>query len=115
MYEKTTKTPVTGEIEIWAVPKTNWEMEQETIEGDAHPIPFKFKLSTGKLWTDGAVKLHTQDISVVCPGGIDLLSSALATLREEKEEERRTFEKRIAELDMKIQALAMLTYIPEGE
>ena len=115
MYDKTRETTVTGEIEIWAVPKTAWEMEQEVDAGEPHPIPFKFKLSTGKVWTDGAVKLHTQDISVVCPGGIDLLSSALATLREEKEEERRNFEKRIKELDDKIQALAMLTYIPEAE
>ena len=115
MYEKTRETTVTGEIEVWAVPKTSWEMEQEVAEGEEYPIPFKFKLSTGKLWTDGAIKLHTQDISVVCPGGIDLLASALATLREEKEVERRAFEKRIVELDQKIQSLAMLTYIPEGE
>lgn len=114
MFEKTRETTVTGPIEIWAVPKTNWEMEREVAEGDAHPTPFKFRLSTGKVWTDGAVKLHTQDISVVCPGGIDLLSSALATLREEKETERKAFDLRMEELDQKIQALAFLTYIPEG-
>jgi hypothetical protein len=115
MYDKTRETTVPGEIQVWAVPKTRHEMECEVEQGIAHPVPFSFRLSTVTLWTDGAVKLYTTDISVVCPGGIDLLASALNTLREAKEEETKTFNARIAELDQKINALAVLVFIPEEE
>jgi len=115
MFDRTKETPVTGEVQIWAVPKTQHMMECEREEGNPHPVPFEFEIRTERSWRDGAVKLHTVKITVTCPGGIDLLQSALNTLREEKEEERRKFERRMSELDQQIASLAMLEYIPHED
>ena len=89
-------------------------METAEADGEDPVLPFRFRISTDRIWADGAVKLHTTEMKMTLPGGIDLLQSALTTLREEKEVERRNYEEKIEALDKKIGQLAALAFIPEG-
>ncbi len=111
MYNKTKETVVKGDIQVWAIPRTAWEMEQSE---EKEPAPFKFTLRTSAPYQDGAVKLNTQEIMVILPGGIDLLTAALSTLKEQMEVERKTCDSRIAELQKQVDALALIEYIPEA-
>lgn len=115
MITKTERTCVEGTVGIWAVPKTDWEMDTEREEGVSNPLPFKFQLSTGTVYTTGAIKLHEVEVSAWLPDGIDLLQAALKTLKEEMEHERASHDMKMADLQRRMDSLLLLTHDPEED
>ena len=114
MAIKTKNERITGNVQVWAIPKTRWENERDLEEG-LPPFPFNYEIRTDRSWSEGAVCIHTQDIVVELPGGLDLLSAALKTLRDAKREILAEAERKCCEIDEKIQKLALLEYNPDGQ
>lgn len=108
----TKQSIITGEVSVWAIPKSSWEMEKGAD-------PFKFVLATGDMsYCRGAVKVYTTKVDVMIPAGIDLLQQAIATLEEQQKNILAEAHKKHIELQEEINRLRLLTHAPstqEGE
>ena len=104
---------VTGLVSVWAVPKARWQIEEEVEDGNPRPFPFRFILSTSRVWEEGAVELTQKEISIYLPDGIDLLQAAMDTLRRAKSQILAEAEKKCQEIDEQMQRLMMITYQPQ--
>ncbi len=102
----TNKKQVTGEISVWAFPRTEWERDQAAKEGDNSP--FKYELRTDSPYDDEAIKVCTDTITIRMPSGIDLLGKIIETLKEKKEHTKNIANIRIAALEEKMNSLLML-------
>ena len=101
---KTTNEVVAGNIDVWAVPTSVWEQEELGMG----VFKYRLKGDCDRCWDDGAVKVHTQEIVVTVPDGIDLRERAVATLTEEQERIERECKERVANLEKQIRALLCL-------
>lgn len=102
---------ISGPVNIWAIPKREWELAEEDDDG----FPFRYEIRTNNPWVEGAVKIHETEITVELPGGLDLLSAALKTLRDTKQEILAEAERRCCEIDEKINKLTLLEYVNGSE
>ncbi len=115
---KTEKTNVEGTCYIWALPKSDWEIEQDLKEAAndmTKVIPFKYRITASDInYTSGAVKVCDFPVTGQVPEGIDLVTAAVQTLREKIIEIRRERDKEIAEIEEQIKALALIEFLPDG-
>jgi|19_taG_2_1085344.scaffolds.fasta_scaffold03972_2 hypothetical protein len=110
---KTTKQDVVGEVCIWAVPRTEWEISQSE---DKKPFHLELYCSNDEPYREAAVQLYAEEVVLTCPAGIDMVQAAVDTLHGVKEKEVKAHATRMNELDDRIAALLRLTHItPEGE
>lgn len=100
---KTKREPVTGPISIWAVPR-----HPDTVA--AGERLFYYELSTTKEyhWRTGAVCVHTEEVTLMLPGGINLYEKAVETLYAAKEEASKEYLRKLAEIDKQIEGLKLL-------
>ena len=110
MFEHTKEEKVETELKIYAIPRTEHE-----ISHSEDGCPFYYKVFAGYScpYQDGAIKLHQVDHSVYLPEGIPLLEKAVETLKEAMEDERRESAKKLADMQARIDALALIEYKPE--
>lgn len=111
MFEKTTETKVEVELNVYAIPRTEHEI---STSDDGCPFQYKVYAGYSSPYQDGAIKLHTTETVVTVPGGIPLLEKAIETLKEAIEEELRESQKKVANMQARIDALALIEYIPEA-
>jgi hypothetical protein len=109
---KTTSKTVSGTISIWAVPRTDWEVENS----DDNEL-FDLELYSGDItpYREGAVHIHTEAVYVECPAGIDMVQAAVDTLHDAKEREGAQYAARIGDLNKKIAALLRLSHTLSDE
>ena len=110
MFERTTKEVVEASAAIYAVPRTEHE-----ISTSDDGCPFSYVLKTNPPWQDGTIKLHEVDLKADLPAGIPLLERAIETLKEAIAEEERESRKRVTAMQARIDALALIEYIPVPE
>ena len=113
---KTERTNVGGTCYIWAVPKSDYQLQQEVKdEGDAvKVIPFKYVIRTSSThWQTDAVLVHEFPVTGTVPEGVDLIKAAVQTMHDEIIRIRKEADKSIAELEERISKLALLEYTPE--
>ena len=107
---KTKLTTLEQTLQVWALPRSDWEMRQKPeLE------PFKFSVRTDKPWSEGAVKVHEADVKIVIPEGIDITTMAIETLREAQKEVRAEADKKVSSLADQINNLLMLEHKPDLE
>ena len=103
---KTNRTPVTGDVSIWAVPRSEWEQEHSEDKK-----PFSLSLyANGRPYTNGAVKLVTEEVTVLLPDGIDMVGKAIETLRERRKEIQEQHEREVEEINRQINQFLQLTH-----
>lgn len=110
----TKREKVEGQVSVWAVPKSNYELKREKEAApDSVPRPFNFVLMSepGRRWETGAVKVQTFDASFVIDGGINLVEKALETLNDEKKVAYDEYAKKLKELDAAIDRLKLLEHM----
>lgn len=102
----TVSESVTGKVDIWAIPRSEWAPKDNP--------PFSYALYTGTVpYQDGAVKVHSYDVTLEVPAGINLLQAAMDTLEDAKVKARETYMEQIRKLDQQIKNLQMITHQPE--
>ena len=100
IYTKAEK--VTGTVAVWAVPKYKSEM----VDGEP---PFRYELSTGHVWTRGAVKVAEYDnVTLDVPAGVNLVARAIKTLEEEREKAHEDYLDKAKVVDEQIAELKLL-------
>lgn len=104
---KTEKTELTQSLKIWAIPQSKWHREHYPDDP-----PFFFEIRTGKAWEDGAVCVHEEEVALTIPAGIDLTQAGVATLQDAITETRADCEKKVGELQEKINSLLLLEHKP---
>lgn len=96
MYTKSEQ--VTGEVEIWAVPRQAWDPK------DAPP----FKYQIGRSYYTGEVKVVTHQVTLEVPAGVNLYMAAMETLESAKNEAFKEYQQKAAEVDRQIAELRLL-------
>jgi hypothetical protein len=109
MELKTESTEVTETLQIWAIPRSEWQ-----IERDPAKFPFRYEIRTGSPYQDGSVKVHEQEVSLYVPAGIDLRKKAIETLSEEIKTVKKDADTRVKDLEEQINSLALLEYKPDN-
>ena len=104
---KTTMTEVTEPLCIWAIPKHEYQ-----IEADPHSLPFnyEFRRKGHTPYQDGSTLVHTVDVTLVVPAGIDLLEKAIETLKSEIQKTRAEAQVQVEKLEKQIEGLLMLEH-----
>lgn len=107
---KTERTKVTQEVHIWAIPKSEWEIQESPNE-----LPFRYQMFTNHNtpWQDGSVKVSSHDVDLYVPADIDLLGAAIETLKEQIETVRNESWVKIKKFEEQIQNLTLLEHKPE--
>ena len=103
----TKNEPVVGEVQIWAVPRSKYYMNENPTAS-----PFEYQLHTRDPWTTGAVRVCTHEVTLQVPAGINLLAAAVETLEAKIKEAEATFIRTKLELQEQINNLLMLSYSP---
>lgn len=104
----TVSESVTGEVQIWAVPRSSYAPKDAP--------PFSYQLHAGTMpYQKGAVKVSTQEVTLTVPAGVNLLQAALDTLEDAKKKALETYVEQCKELDEQIQNLRQLTHQPSAE
>ena len=104
----TVSESVTGKVEIWAVPRSQW--------ADPSDPAFSYQLCAGTMpYQKGAVKVSTQEVTLTVPAGVNLLQAALDTLEDAKKKALETYVEQCKELDEQIKNLRQLSYQPSAE
>lgn len=98
----TQRTPVTGEITIWAIPNLDDDAEQ--------PFRYELKGPGERAWASGAVKVNSQTVTLHVPEGLNLVAKAIDTLKEAQDEVRKDAAEKVASLEQRIGELALLTH-----
>lgn len=96
MYTK--EEQVTGEVEIWAVPRQGWDSK------DAPP----FKYQIGRSYYTGEVKVVTHQVTLDVPAGVNLYLAAMETLEAAKAEAFKEYQNKAAAIDEQIKAMLQL-------
>lgn len=99
----TKKEAVTGKVAVWALPTDEWARKNNPELGF-----FRYVLSTGDRWEQGAVKVQEYEVSLVVPAGVDLLQRAVATLMEAKDKVLGEAQKKATEIQQQINSLLLL-------
>jgi hypothetical protein len=107
---KTEATKVTNTLQIWAIPQSDYYIEEHPGE-----IPFRYEIRTHKPYQDGSVMVHETEVSLLVPAGIDLLKAAIETLQSEIKTTRAEAEKRCQELEKQVHNLLLLEHKPTEE
>ena len=105
---KTKRTEVVQKMAIWAIPKSDYEIE-ESAPGE---MPFKYQIMTsgGSPWQDGSVKVHEKEITMYVPAGLDLLEKAVETLKEQIKETRAEAQSKIYKYEAQINNLLLIEW-----
>ena len=103
------------DLDVWATPMSA-HRAAKLHEEDPTALPFDFEVRVGSPWRTGAVRLHTfLDMPWVLPDGLDLLTAAIRTLREEQKTTLEEADKKVAELEEQIKIMLRLTHDPIGQ
>ena len=100
-------TEVTSTLAVWAIPRN-----QEFV--NPGELPFRYQVNTDghTPWQDGATKVHTTEVTVIVPAGIDLLASAIDTLKEEIKRTKDEAKVRVEKFEKQIANLSLLEHKP---
>jgi hypothetical protein len=99
----TKSEPVTGSIQIWAIPRSTYELTQ-----NPELSPFTYQLCTSTPWQTGAVRVSTHEVILYVPAGVNLLAAALETLELKKKEAFDYYARQVKEIDEQVQQLLRL-------
>ena len=105
---KTKRTEVVQKMAIWAIPKSDYEIEESPNE-----MPFNYKIMTGPCstpWQDGSVKVHEADMTMYVPAGLDLLEKAVETLKDQIKETRAEAQSKIVKYEAQINNLLLIEW-----
>ena len=102
---RTEREQVIGMAAIWAMPRTEWEIEQSDDKR-----PFKYCIKTDTAWQDGAVKVCEFDAAAWVPEGIDLIAKAIETMQDKIDSIQKNAEKEVASLLTQISSLQLLEH-----
>lgn len=97
MYTKTEQ--VTGEVEIWAIPRQAWQ--------DPTDPPFRYQIGRSYIHT-GEVKVSTHEVTLTLPAGVNLYLAAMDTLETAKADAFKEYQKKAEEIDKQIKSLLQL-------
>lgn len=105
---KTKRTEVVQKMSIWAIPKSDYEID-ESKPGE---MPFNYKIMTtmNTPWQDGSVKVHEAEMVMYVPAGLDLLEKAVETLKEQIKETRAEAQSKIHKYEEQINNLMLLEW-----
>lgn len=104
---KTKREKVSGTAAVWALPRTEWEIEQSD---DGRP--FRYTIKTETAWQDGAVKVCEFDAETYIPEGLDLVAKAIETMQEKIETIQKRAEQEVGDLITQISSLRLLEHQP---
>ena len=99
------------ELDLWAIPKGKYELEEEVVAGNPAPTPFRYALynTDSKPWLRGSVKITRQPHTFTVPGGINLYEMALETLEESKADVYKEAARQAKQIDEEINQLKLLS------
>ena len=108
---RTKETPFTQKLNVWAVPRGVYEIEQ-----NPNIDPFKFSVSTDNSnWETGAVNVYSTEVTITVPAGIDLTQKAVETLEEALKQREADHYLTMQNIRQQISNLLLLTHRPEGD
>jgi hypothetical protein len=97
MYTKSEQ--VTGEVEIWAIPRQAWQ--------DPTDPPFRYQIGRSYIHT-GEVKVSTHEVTLTMPAGVNLYLAAMETLETAKADAFKVYQNKAEEIDKQIKAMLQL-------
>lgn len=103
----TTKENLEITLGIWAVPK------YETVPGE-FPFTYDVTASTSHHWRSSAILVHSADVFVQVPAGVDLYPKAHETLDLQEKEALRVYMERVKEINEQRAGLLQLTHQAEN-
>lgn len=103
MDMKTKREPVLGLVSIWAVPR-----DPRYIQPGEQPFTYEFSTNKMYHWQTGAVCVHTEEITIMLPEGINLYEKAMDTLYAAKEEAGKDYMAKLASIDEQINKMKLL-------
>ena len=106
---KTERTKVEGNMFVFAVAKSDYELENLN-PGD---LPFSYKLKSYDYGDENAVRVHEFPVTGTIPSGIDITLKCIENLREQIEAIETKAKKDVAGLEKRIKALALIEYKPD--
>jgi len=104
---KTEREKIVGMAAVWALPRTDWEIEQSE-NGRA----FKYCIKTDTAWQDGAVKVCEFDAEAWIPEGLDLVAKAIETMQEKINKIEANAKKEVEDLMSQIASLQLIELQP---
>lgn len=106
---KTELTTVNGTMYVYAIPKTEYEIEKL----DDNELPFSYVLRSFDFHSDDdAVRVCEFPCTGVVPAGIDLVMQAITGMKERQLEIQKEADRKISRLETRIKALALIEYKP---
>lgn len=102
---KTKNTEFKQVVSIWAIPKSSYLIEQNPDNDH-----FYFEVRTDSCWQSGAVNVHSEEISITVPAGIDITCKAVETLEKAKEEIMSRAREEAAEITNQINKLMLIEH-----
>lgn len=98
----TEETTVTGPVEVWAIPRREWEPETDP--------PYHYEIRTGNPYVKGAVRVHmVPDVTITIPAGVNLVAKAIETLTKERADAFEEYRQTAARVEKQIQQLVLLS------
>lgn len=106
---KTQRTKVEGTMYVFAQAKSEYELSK-LKPGE---LPFKYKLKSYDYGDESCVRLHEFPVSSYIPDGIDITLKCVENLKEQIVALEKETAEKVAELNERIKALALIEYRPE--
>lgn len=100
---KTKETEVTGSVTVYAIPSG---------KKDA-PFDYKIYDDTCDLSSEHRIKVHSTEIVIILPAGINLVEKAIETLEEKRAKAREEYYREDTRLQNEINKFLQLTHQPE--
>jgi hypothetical protein len=100
---KTIETEIKHTFHIWAIPGTEYEFERTGERFYYDVISYE-----GDHWKEGAVKVSSQELTLVVPEGIDLVAAAVSTYEEALAAEDERHRGVVTDLNLRIKGLLLL-------
>lgn len=106
---KTEETVVTGNMYVFAVPKTEYEIGRL----ESGELPFRYTLKSYDYEGGDSVRVCEFPVTGIVPAGIDITMKAIEGFREQIIEVQKDADRQIEVLEDKIKALLLITYQPD--
>jgi hypothetical protein len=106
----TEQTTLTTNLQIWAIPHSQWHMENYPDDGY-----FRFEVLTSEPYGENNILCNEQEVTIELPEGIDLGTKAVETMQAEIGKLRRQAKEAIEVLQERINAMQQLTHMIEIE
>jgi hypothetical protein len=105
---KTERTQVTNNLQVWAIPRSAWHMEQYPKD-----LPFSYEILRGSPYTNGSVLVHEEEITMLVPAGIDLVERAVLTLKDQMDLIQKDADERIQEIQEQINSMLLISHVSD--